>query len=52
MAHCSTLFIGLTLGEHLQIFGENEGYVQKWHLRYKTSANYETKQSRAKVATV
>ena len=52
MAHSTTLLIVLTLGEHLQIVGERrDGYVQKWHLWYKTSDISETKQSRAKVTT-
>jgi len=29
LAHCTTVLIGLTLGEHLQILGERRGYVQK-----------------------
>jgi len=53
MAHCTALLIDLTLGEHLQILGERRGgYVQKWHLRYKTSDISETKQSRAKLTIV
>jgi len=30
---------------------KDEGYVQKWHLRYKTSDISEMKQSRAKLTT-
>ena len=48
MAHCTTLLIHVTLGKQLQISGK-KGYVQKWHLRYKTSNISETKQSRAKL---
>jgi len=29
----------------------DDGYVQKWHLRYKTSDISETKQSKAKATT-
>jgi len=30
---------------------EDKGYVQQWHLRYKTSDISETKRSRAKIST-
>jgi len=49
--YTAQLLIDLTLGVHLKILGKDEGYVQKWHLRYKTRDIYETKQSRAKVTT-
>ena len=29
LAHCTTLLIDLTLGEHLQILGEDEGVCTK-----------------------
>ena len=46
LAHCTTLLIDLTQVERLQILDERRGeYIQKWHLRYKTSDISEMKQS-------
>jgi len=51
-AHCTTLLIDLPLGKRLQILCTRGAvYVQKWHMRYKTSDISETKQSTAKVIT-
>jgi len=47
MAHCITLLIDLTLGEHLQILSERRGVCKKWHLRYKTNDISETKHGRS-----
>jgi len=33
LAHCTTLLIDLTLGEHLQILGERRGGLCNRHLR-------------------
>jgi len=47
------LLIGLTIEERLQILGKRGGvYVQKCHLRYKTSDISETKLSAAKVTFI
>jgi len=39
-------------GNTSKFWVKEEGYVQKWHLWYKTSDISETKQSRAKVTTL
>jgi len=42
----------IELRENISKFwAKDEGYVQKWHLRYKTSDISETKQSIAKLTT-
>ena len=49
LAHCTTLLIDLTVGEHLRILGEGEGICAKVAFAIMASDISEMKHSRAEV---